>query len=103
MPTLQRALLAMVMLAMLSSVACKKSSPQEPLRVDEAEYEKPEIKPSVSTPLTRQQLEYQQSAREAITSENAVKVLADMEQEIQSEIDELQATFDELELELPED
>lgn len=89
---------------LLATSACKKSAPEEPLRVDESEYEEDNtIESSVSTPLSRRQMEYQEQALETITEENAVEVLTELEQEIQRDVDQLQVQFDELGLELPED
>ncbi|TXD31783.1 hypothetical protein FRC96_20130 [Lujinxingia vulgaris] len=89
---------------LLATSACKKSEPEEPLRVDESEYEEDNtIESSVSTPLSRRQMEYQEQALETITEENAVEVLTELEQEIQRDVDQLQVQFDELGLELPED
>lgn len=95
---------ALLAISLLAPAACKKSAPEEPLRVDESEYEEEsDFKPVVNTPLTRRQLENQELARETISSENAVEVLTGLEQDIQREIDALQAQFDETGFELPED
>ncbi|TXD38886.1 hypothetical protein FRC98_00335 [Lujinxingia vulgaris] len=90
---------------LLITAACNKSEPEEPIRVEESELqeEKKTIKSSIATPLSKRQMEYQEQALETITSENAVEVLTELEQDIQREVDELQVQFDELELELPED
>ncbi|RDV40035.1 hypothetical protein DV096_05615 [Bradymonadaceae bacterium TMQ3] len=95
-------LLAMLL---ITTTACKKSEPEEPIHVEESDLkdEKETIKSSINTPLSKRQMEYQEQALETLNSENAVEVLTELEQEIQREVDELQVQFDEIELELPED